>query len=179
MIILKPQDVAILLKVILKQDQWTMATLAAEVRMSASEVHAGLHRSAQARLYSSESRTVRIDSFEEFILHGLPFVFVATKGPITRGMPTSFAAPPLSEHFDEPEFPPVWPDPAGNKRGYEISPLYKRAAEAAKADSAFYELLALLDAIREDGSRVRKAARDELCQRFDEYRKKIHLQVLR
>jgi hypothetical protein len=68
------------------------------------------------------------------------------------------------------EFPPVWPDPTGNKRGYEISPLYKRATEAAKADSAFYELLALLDAIREDGSRVRKAARDELCLRFDEYR---------
>jgi len=175
MITLKPQDVAILLKILLKREPWTIAALAAELRMSASEVHAGLQRSTEARLYSSDSRKVRIDSFEEFVFHGLPFVFIATKGPITRGMPTSFAARPLSEHFDESEFPPVWPDPLGNKRGYEISPLYKRATEAAKADPKFYELLALLDAIREDGPRVRKVARDELRLRFDQYRKKIQL----
>jgi len=44
MIILKPQDVAIALKLMLKQEPWTIASLAGELVMSASEVHAGLHR---------------------------------------------------------------------------------------------------------------------------------------
>ena len=107
MIILKPQDVAIALKLMLKQEPWTIASLAGELVMSASEVHAGLHRNAHARLYNPNERQVRVDEFEEFMLHGLKFVFIAQRGPITRGVPTSFAAPPLNRLFDEPELPPV------------------------------------------------------------------------
>jgi len=173
MIILKPQDVAIALKLMLKQEPWTIASLAGELVMSASEVHAGLHRNAHARLYNPNERQVRVDEFEEFMLHGLKFVFIAQRGPITRGVPTSFAAPPLNRLFDEPELPPVWPYAEGNKRGYEVLPLYKRAVEAALVDVRFYELLALTDAIRDDGPRVRKAATDEFRARFDSYRKMI------
>ena len=51
--------------------------------------------------------------------------------------------------------------------------MYKRAVEAALVDVRFYELLALTDAIRDDGPRVRKAATDEFRARFDSYRKMI------
>lgn len=173
MIVLKPQHVAIVLKLLLKQEPWTIASLATELVMSASEVHAGLHRSVHARLYNASGRQVRIDEFEEFMFHGLKFVFIPKKGAITRGLPTSYAAPPLNRLFDEPELPPVWPHAQGTKRGYELAPLYRRAAEAARSDSSFYELLALTDAIRDDGPRVRKAATDELRARFDSYRKSI------
>jgi hypothetical protein len=173
MIVLKPQDVAILLKLMVKQDHWTIASLAGELVMSASEVHAGLQRCGHARLYSPSDRHVRTDEFEEFIFHGFKFVFVTQKGPLTRGIPTSFAAPPLNRLFDEPEIPPVWPHPAGTKRGYEITPLYKRAANAALMDPGFYELLALADAIRDDGPRVRTAATQELNARFESYRNSI------
>jgi hypothetical protein len=173
MIVLKPQDVAIVLKLLLKKEPWTIASLASELVMSASEVHAGLHRSVHARLYNTADRQVRIDELEEFMVHGLKFVFVSRKGPIVRGIPTSLAAPPLNRFFDEPEVPPVWPYAEGTRRGYEIVPLYKRAVEAALRDADFYELLALTDAIRDDGARVRKTATDLLKARFDSYRKQI------
>ena len=45
---------------------------------------------------------------------------------------------------DEP--PPVWPDPEGQVRGYEFSPLYSSVPHACKADPKLYELLALVEA---------------------------------
>lgn len=173
MIILKPQDVGIVSKLMLKQEHWTMSSLANELAMSASEVHGGLHRAVHARLYNTDLRQVQIDNFEEFILHGLKYVFVASKGTITRGVPTSLAAPPLNKDFDEPELPPVWPHPTGAKRGYAVTPLYKGAVDASLRDASFYEMLALLDAVRDDGPRVRKRATDFLRARFDGYRNMI------
>jgi hypothetical protein len=150
-----------------------MASLASEIHMSASEVHAGLHRAMYARLYDIERRQVRVDNFEEFLFHGLQYCFVLTKGPITRGLPTSMAAPPLNKHFDEPDYPPVWPHSQGTKRGYSVDPLYKNAPDAAAADPEFYELLSLVDGIRDESARIRKLAKDELSRRLEGYRKRV------
>jgi hypothetical protein len=178
--VLKPQDVAILLKVLLKRDQWTIAGLAGDLHMSASEVHAGLYRTMHARLFNIDLRQVQVANFEDFMFHGMQYVFMLTKGQITRGVPTSLAAPPLNKVFDEPEYPPVWPHPKGSRRGYEIVPLYKRAADAALADPNLYELLALVDGIRDNGARVRKLAKDQLRERLEQYRdhiKQMHRDV--
>jgi hypothetical protein len=61
----------------------------------------------------------------------------------------------------------------GTKRGYSIEPLYKRAADAAAADSNFYELLALIDAVREGGPRVKSVAVLELKKRFKAYSDRV------
>jgi hypothetical protein len=62
---------------------------------------------------------------------------------------------------------PVWPDPEGSMRGYEFSPLYKSVPKAAAKDSALYELLALLDAVRDGRARERALAEKELLARLD------------
>jgi hypothetical protein len=36
-------------------------------------------------------------NLEEFLIHGLKYVFWAEQGEMTRGMPTAYAAPPLAE----------------------------------------------------------------------------------
>ncbi|MBX9879929.1 MAG: hypothetical protein K2Y22_15840 [Candidatus Obscuribacterales bacterium] len=146
--------------------------------MSASEVHTSFGRTAQARLFEPTDRIVKVASLEEFMFHGLQYVFLGVKGELTRGMPTSIAAPPLVfKHFDEPEIPPVWPHPMGLKRGYAIQPLHKRAPDAAAADGELYELLALTDALREGTPRVRNVAMSELKEKFAVYKHTMSLKA--
>jgi len=83
-------------------------------------------------------------------------------------MPTSYAAPPLNSLIVQTsEPPPVWADPEGSARGYEFSPLYKSVSKAAAKDSALYELLTLVDAIRDGRARERELAVKELAARLD------------
>jgi hypothetical protein len=65
---------------------------------------------------------------------------------------------------DEP--PPVWPDPEGPVRGYALSPLYSSVPNACKVDSKLYELLALVDAIRDGRARERDIAVKEIQSRI-------------
>jgi len=172
MLTLKPQDIVVMLKLVAAKQRWTISALAQEIYMSASEVHSAIRRSEQARLVDAAARIVKVDNLQEFMFYGLQYVFLGLKGELTRGMPTSIAAPPLViKHFDEPEIPPVWPHPMGLKRGYAIQPLHKRAPDAAAADGELYELLALTDALREGTPRVRNVAISELKEKFAAYRR--------
>ena len=174
MLTLKPLDIAVLLKVITADGPWTATSLAKEMYLSPSEVYSAFQRAERAKLFDSDRKVVKIPALEEFIFHGLQYVFLGDQGTLTRGMPTSIAAPPLVfEHFDEPEIPPIWPHPMGTKRGYSIEPLYKHAADAAAADSRFYELLALTDAVREGKPRVKNLATIEMQKRFKVYSARV------
>jgi hypothetical protein len=59
----------------------------------------------------------------------------------------------------------VWPY-QGKERGIAFKPLYKTAPGAAIRDPAFYEYLALADALRDGRARERKYAEQELHRRF-------------
>jgi len=62
------------------------------------------------------------------------YVFPPEWKGVTRGVPTSYAAPPLSAKFAVGDLPPVWPHPAGTSRGEGLVPLYKSAPDAALRD---------------------------------------------
>jgi hypothetical protein len=167
--VLKPQDIVILLKLVtLGSRPWSYNALAYELVMSPSEVHSGIKRAAAARLFDSQRNVPIIQALKEFLVHGVKYAYPPDRGPLTRGMPTSYAAPPLNiliVQSNEP--PPVWPDPEGTVRGYEFSPLYKSVSKAAARDSALYELLTLVDAIRDGRARERELAVKELTARLD------------
>lgn len=171
--ILKPQDVLVLLKLIsLKNQQWSYASLAIDLSMSPSEVHACVKRGLAARLVRKKGQQLLpiLANLEEFMLHGLKYVFVPETGGMQRGIPTAYAAPPLDDLFLESlEPPPVWPHPEGEVRGLSFSPLYKSAPYAAQKDDDLYELLALTDAIRGGGVREKLLAATELKKRFQVY----------
>jgi len=98
------------------------------------------------------------------------YSFPVIRGGITRGLPTAEAASPLREHFsDSSALPPVWPYPEGEGavRGTAFSPLYDNVPKAAWRDPKLYELLALVDAIREGRAREREIAIRELTARID------------
>ncbi len=135
--------------------------------MSPSEVHSGLKRAVAARLFDEQRRKPVKKALEEFLVHGVKYAFPPSRGGLTRGMPTSFAGPPLRDLIvASGELPPVWPDPEGEEQGYEFSPLYKSVPKAAAKDFKLYELLVLVDAIRDSRAREREIAVNEIKARL-------------
>jgi hypothetical protein len=167
---LRPQDVFILAKLLsYKGARPSMTQMSVDLSISSSEIHAALKRLALAHLVSSDAEGNRplLEAAEEFLLHGVKYAFPAKPGELTRGVPTSYAAPPLNQMIDSgPEPPPVWPFPEGDHRGVSIEPLYKTVPAAALRDPFLYELLALIDALREGRARERTLAEKELIVRL-------------
>lgn len=163
----KPQDIVVLLKILLMDQKVSYSALAYELSMSPSEVHAAVKRAGVAGLIDVDSRTVKRRPLLEFLVHGVKYAFPAVRGGVTRGMPTAHAAPPLLGLLSgEDDLPPVWPSAKGHIRGYELKPLYRTVPTAASVDSELYEILALVDAIRSGRARERKLAAEELKKRI-------------
>lgn len=139
--------------------------LASELGISASEAHAAVKRAGAAGLLDADRR-VRKSALLEFVQHGVKYVFPPERTGLTRGVPTSLAAPPLRASFGDVEMPPVWPHPDGTVRGEGLRPLSKSAPYAALRDPAFHEWLALVDAIRAGRGRERALAERELEKRL-------------
>jgi hypothetical protein len=146
--------------------------MGADLSISASEIHAALKRLALCRLVSSDVDGNRplLEAVEEFFLHGVKYAFPAKHGEVTRGVLTSYAAPPLNKVIEAgSDLPPVWPFAHGEHRGVSLEPLYKTAPAAALRDKFLYELLALIDAVRDGRARERKLAAKELTVRIQRY----------
>lgn len=170
-IVLRPQDVVVLLRLSLESGSPpTYATLAQELSLTASEVHAGLERASIAQLARKDrggKAFVVREALKLFVLHGARYGFPATRGEATRGMPTGYAAPPLKDKIVQPNEPaPVWPHKNGQLRGIAFYPLYPTVPDAAARNPALYELLVLFDAIRGGSMRERALASQMLEQRL-------------
>lgn len=164
---LKPQDIVVILKLVtLRGQPWTVRSLAPSVFISHSEIFEGLKRLKTARMVAPDDHTPRRRALEELLVHGVKYVFPPERGGLTRGMPTGSAAPPLCGLLSATAEPPVWPHPLGTMRGFAFSPLYKTVPEAAACDGALYELLALVDAIRDGQARETALAVRELQRRL-------------
>jgi len=168
---LKPQDIVVLVKLCSYPPDLkpSFAQIAMDLHLSASEVHGAVRRARIARLLSPRDLGSRpnIRALEEFLIHGVKYVFPAERGEPTRGVPTAYAAPPLNTLIGPvDELPPVWPYPTGDTRGVAFEPLYKTVPYAALHDSFLYECLALVDAIRDGRVRERKLAEEELKSRL-------------
>ncbi len=170
-VVLRPQDLVVLLRLALERTPApTYAALAAELGMTASEVHGAVERAVVARLAHKDAggkATVIFAALRLFIQHGACYCFPVTRGSLTRGMPTGYAAPPLNNLIVPGGDPvPVWPHKDGTVRGIALYPLYPSVPEAAGRNPALYELLALFDAVRGGSARERALAVDLLEKRL-------------
>ncbi len=169
---LKPQDVLVMLKLVALGDEpWTYASLAVDLKMSASQVHSAIQRAIRSDLaYEADDQVrVHVRNLEEFLVHGMRYVFVPQRGAKSRGMATLTSAPPIAALFLDNDEPIVWPDPSGDVRGESLTPIYKTAPEAARRDPNLYELLVIADALRAGRARERQAAIRELNKRLRKY----------
>ena len=113
-------------------------------------------------------RTIRLEALRLFVQHGARYCFPATRGPLTRGVPTGYAAAPLKALIRAAagEPPPVWPDKNGAVRGETLYPLYPTAPQAALRNPALHELLSLFDAVRAGSAREHALAIQLLDERW-------------
>jgi len=171
---LKPQDVVIALKLLgYPSGRPPISVVAGDLGLSPSEVHGAIQRLRGSRLLHGPALKDQpnISGLEEFLIHGLKYAFPCEHGEVTRGIPTSYAAEPLkSEISISNDLPPVWPWHDGDTRGVGLDPLYKNVPRAALRDPALYQLLALVDAIRDGRERERNLAERDLVYRL----KSIH-----
>jgi DNA-binding Lrp family transcriptional regulator len=108
--VLKPQDVYVVLKIVAEGSRRApYAHLALELVMSPSEVHASVRRAHASGLLHGPDFENRpnIGALEEFLTHGLKYVFPAERGELTRGVATSYGAAPLRALI-APTDNPVW-----------------------------------------------------------------------
>jgi hypothetical protein len=95
------------------------------------------------------------------------YAYPPERGGLTRGVPTGYAAPPLVSQFSSVQGdPPVWSTVDGSVQSYAFSPLYPSVPKAAAQDERLYELLTLLDAIRDGRAREANLAACELEKRL-------------
>ena len=164
---MRPQDVAVLLKILLLKDQtWMKKDLAGALFISPAEIGHSLNRSQLAGLVGGDGKKVLKKSFLEFLIHGFPYVFPVRPGGVTIGIPTAHSAPALNK-FIVSEEKIVWPYPHGKARGYAIAPLYKGAIEASLRDPDLYDLLSLCDVLRIGRIREKQKAKELIEARFE------------
>lgn len=165
---LRPQDILVLLKLLASPGrEWRQADLAHELGLSQYEISASLSRAEYAGFLDSAKKRLNKSALQEFLLHGLKYVYPARPGALCRGIATSHSAAPLSEQIvSDPNDQYVWPHGEGDMRGQAIPPLYESAPLAAKKDPKLHELLALVDALRVGRARERQIAAEELKQRL-------------
>lgn len=162
----KSLDVYVLLNLSLRKSFSSYDQLAKELMMSSSEAHASVKRSIEARLINPQTRLPVKAAVEEYLFHGVPYAFPAELGNVSRGVPTAYAAPPLSGLISSSDLPPVWMCGDGSVKGRCIEPLHKSARYMADMNPAFYEVLALVDALRMGRRREKALAETELRRRL-------------
>jgi hypothetical protein len=164
--VMRPQDIVVVLKLILEQNNsWNQTSLARDLHLSQSEISESIARSSYARLVFDKGRMVQRQAIIDFIQYGLPFVFPQQPGNVQRGFPTAHSALPLSEEIvGEEKY--VWPSIKGTARGQSILPLYPSVVQVIQSDTLLYELLALIDAVRVGRARERSLAMDMIKSRL-------------
>ena len=164
---MRPQDILVLLKIIsIGNDNWRNIDINNALHISPSEVSEALNRCKIARLIDGRKRTVHINSFKEFLIYGLKYVFPVEPGSIVKGIPTAHSAFPVNERIVSGADVYVWQYFKGNQRGQDIEPLYETVPVAIQNDPLFYELLVIVDTIRVGRSREIKIAMEELEKRL-------------
>lgn len=170
---MKEQDLVILLKKLTtKGSDLSIRKLAEELGMSASSVSESLERSKQAQLVDRNKRLVNVLALQEFLIHGVAYVFPAQAGRIGRGVPTYVSASPLKEQLAANADTYVWHHVRGTARGQQIEPLYPSVPEAVLRDEELYEWLVIVDALRMGRAREKEVAINELNKRIERYAEK-------
>lgn len=145
---MRPQDIAILLKIIaIDGQQWQLAGLANSLGISVSEISESLNRSMIAGLIDQKKKKINRQNLFEFLEHGVSYVFPQQPGALARGIPTAHSHPSMKKNFVS-TMNYVWPHNKGTVIGLIIEPFYLNQSIAVIEDQVFHKILSLVDVIR-------------------------------
>ncbi len=160
---MRPQDISVLIAVILTKQALTIQELADLLLISKSGIFYSLKRSAYSGLYNESQKRVKQKTLFEFIKYGLPYAFPIQTGGLTKGIPTSISALPLSKYFTN-DISYVWPSAKPTVAGMKVEPLYPSLPEAVCQNEILYEAFSLIDAVRIGNTREKQRALEILEQ---------------
>jgi len=167
---MRPQDVVILLKMLICEDcPRTFGDLALELQISAAEVSCAMERNRLAGLVNPAKNQVNKLALREFLIYGLKYVFPPQLGHSTRGIATAHSAPPVSHHITEGRENYVWEYYKGTRTGNSIVPLYAKIPKFIEHDKELYEYLAIVDTFRVGKNREVDIAINELDKKLGLY----------
>ncbi len=110
-------------------NRYSVRGLAESLGIGKTEISNSLKRSTSVGMIFLERKTKHPRANRKillnFLIHGLKYVFPAEISPVTRGIPTSFAAPALQPHLRKVgDLIYVWPDPQGKKKANQSFPSF-------------------------------------------------------
>lgn len=153
---MKPQDILLLLKLLvapgLSQQQLALA-----LGISQTEVSYGLRRLKHAGLLDSDGEPLR-EACEEFLVHGLKYVFPVEFGTLSAGIPTAHSKPGFNYVRQSKDLVYVWPHGEGSVRGVSIKPIHPSFPDACRKDERLYSLSSLIEMIRAGRAREKNIA---------------------
>lgn len=170
---IQSQDIVVLAKLLARRGSqtWSQNGIAVQLCLSPSQINSALKRLVATGLLTPYHPPNKpepiIQACEEFLIHGLKYIFPAKLEEMARGIPTSYAAPSFKGEIALGNDPiPVWPYGEGEVRGVALKPLYPSvpAAISKHPDPLFYNLLTLFDAIRGGRAREKKIAIQRLTE---------------
>jgi hypothetical protein len=168
--VLKPQDLAVALKLVTLMRSWLpYAALGEAMRLSRFEAHAAIQRLGAAGLVVEVEGPPQVVSaaLRSFVIFGARYAYPPVRGGVTIGFPTAQALSSVRSLISASrEQVTVWPHPAGKVRGQSLLPLYESLPLAAADSPAFHELLALFDLLRIGQARERGIAQKLLEARL-------------
>jgi hypothetical protein len=171
---MKKQELFIALKLLAYgRKPWTYESIAQSLNIGIASLHRSIKALAFADLFNSEYMCISCIAFEEFLLHGVKYVFPVKVGAVARGMLTAHSAPAFKGSFKanlQEAF--VWPHNNSDDKGFLIEPLYPTAPEASLNDPELYKLLACVDVLRIGRAREKVIAVDLLKKVFNDYDKR-------
>lgn len=134
-------------------DHWTVRSLEESTGISKTQVSESLRRCSNVGLLHPDRRSGRLKvnsrALRGVIVHAFKYIFPTSRGPLVRGIPTTYAAPVLAgKLLSGAEHPDVWEDGEGTTLGQSVEPLYRTVPYAVRRDPDLYAMLALIDAIR-------------------------------
>jgi len=163
--VLKNQDIVVLCKLAGREEPWTIAAVGGELGLAPSAVHRSLQRSGESALWDGQARRVNASALQELLVHGIRYLVPPRMLGPARGVATAWAAEPLRRALSsEAGEPVVWAHAEGTMRGTAMEPIHPCVPDAALRDEVLHARLALIDALRAGGPRVRREAAEALAQ---------------
>jgi len=151
------QDIIILLLLSIEGKPIMQKDIAFRSGISPAAISVAMKRLIELNLLSEDRWHVMQHNFLDFLSFGLPYVFPAKLGAITKGVPTYISAEPLKQYFNFDQSY-VWPSVYGEAIGQSIKPIYPTIPKIINKEPKLYQSLTLIDALRVGQVREKKKA---------------------
>ncbi len=159
---LHPQDILVLLLMILEKDQPIyQKEMAARLHLSPAAVSYSIRRLKNLGMLSQDHNKIMVQSLLDFIFYALHLVFPAVIGGEALGILTVNQV--QDEKKNEPNGKYVWRSDQGRDFGQQISPLYESVPLFVLNEPHMYQVLRYIDAIRIGNSREKNLAFKQLA----------------